>query len=245
MSTSQYPISATQRETYAADGALFLPGVLDKCWLKRLTESVENLEAKELREGEPQGFFDRMRLWEHDEGLRDVIFDSPAADIAAQFLRAERLNLLYDQLFIKRPASNVRTAWHNDLPNWPVSGTQLITIWVSLDPIGAENGMLEFLAGSHRWDRVIPGAYGDLDGSIDEFHMSFPDRETQASLRARYATLEAEVAAGEHKVLGWETKPGDAIVFDASIIHGAVGQPTRGSETPCLFDAVRRTRCAL
>ena len=225
MSTSQYPVSALQRETYAADGALFLPQVLDASWIECLTASVENLHARELREGSPQGFFDRMRLWEHDEGLRDIVFDSPAAGIAAQLLNVERLNLLYDQLFIKRPASNVRTAWHTDFPNWPVSGSQLTTIWVALDLIGAENGKLEFLGGSHRWDSDtwITGAYGDEDGRIGDFHITYPQTQTQEGLKARYAGLEAEVAAGKHQILSWETQPGDAIVFDARTMHGALG----------------------
>ena len=225
MNTTQYSISATQRATYAADGALYLPGVLDASWMERLMMSVANLEARERREGSPAGFFDRMRLWEHDQGLRDIIFDSPAAGIAAQFLGVERLNLLYDQLFVKRPASNVRTAWHTDLPNWPVSGSQLISIWIALDPIGAENGQLEFLRGSHRWDTDtwIPGAYGDEDGRIAEFHITYPETETQEGLKAQYADLEAEVGAGRHEVLAWDTQPGDAIVFDARTMHGAVG----------------------
>ena len=225
MNKTQYSISATQRTAYAADGALYLPGVLDASWMERLNTSVANLEARERRGGSPAGFFDRIRLWEHDEGLRDIIFDSPAGGVAAQFLEVERLNLLYDQLFIKRPASNVRTAWHTDLPNWPVTGTHLITIWVSLDPIGAENGQLEFLRGSHRWDSDtwISGAYGDEDGRIDEFHITYPETETQAGLKTHYANLEAAVAAGQHEVLAWETQPGDAIVFDARTMHGAVG----------------------
>ena len=148
MGTDHYPISDAQRHTYAADGALFLPSVLDAHWLARLRDSVESLEERERRDRLPEGFFDRQRLWEQDEGLRDILFHSPATGIAAQFLGAERLNVLYDQVFIKAPATNVRTPWHNDLPNWPVRGNDLITVWVALDPIDAENGMLEFVGST-------------------------------------------------------------------------------------------------
>lgn len=225
MGENRYPISPAQRETYTADGALFLPGVLDSTWIERLRESVENLEAKERRDGSPQGFFDRMRLWEHDRGFRDIVFDSPAAGIAAGFIEVDRLNLLYDQLFVKRPGSNVRTPWHTDLPNWPVTGSQLITIWVALDRIDTGNGRLEFIRGSHRWgrDTWITGTYGDEDGRISRFHITDPETEPQEVFRARYAALETSVAAGEHEVLAWDTEPGDAIVFDACTLHGALG----------------------
>lgn len=225
MEKSRYAVSDVRRDAYAADGALFLPGVLDTVWVERLRESVEDLEAKERRDGSPQGFFDRVGLWGHDQGFRDIVLDSPAAGIAAQFLEVNRLRLLYDQLFVKRPGSNVRTPWHTDLPNWPVTGSQLITIWVALDPIGTENGRLEFVRGSHRWSRDtwITGTYGDEDGRISHFHIADSKTESQEVFRARYAALETAVAAGEHEVLAWDTEPGDAIVFDACTLHGAVG----------------------
>ena len=221
MQQKQYPISTEQRNTYAADGALFLPGVLDKSWIDRLRRSVERLEERELSEGAPDGFFDRQRLWEQDDGFRDILFNSPAAGIAAQFLDIEPLNLLYDQVFIKSPASNVRTPWHNDLPNWPIRGTHLITVWVALDPIDTGNGMLEFARGSHRWDRWTPRPHTDIEGRITHFHLSESETGTQDAEHADYTALKAEVDAGA--ILRWETQPGDAIVFGPLTIHGAIG----------------------
>ena len=70
MKQNQYPISAEQRNTYAADGALILPGVLDRSWIDRLRQLAERLEVREVSEGAPDGFFDRQRVWEHDDGVR-------------------------------------------------------------------------------------------------------------------------------------------------------------------------------
>ena len=221
MGTDHYPISDAQRHTYAADGALFLPGVLDAHWLARLRDSVESLEERERRDGLPEGFFDRQRLWEQDEGLRDILFHSPATGIAAQFLGAERLNVLYDQVFIKAPATNVRTPWHNDLPNWPVRGNDLITVWVALDPIDAENGMLEFVRGSHRWGWWTPRLYTDVHGTITHFYIGENETGTQEEMWADYDTLAERVS--ESELLRWDTEPGDAIVFGAMMVHGAIG----------------------
>ena len=221
MSTKPYPISTEHRKAYATDGVLYLPGVLDASWLERLGEAAQRLEKRELREGAPAGFFDRQRLWEDDQGLRDIIFNSPAAGIAAQFLAVNRLNVLYDQMFIKAPASDVRTPWHNDLPNWPVRGHQLITVWVSLDTINADNGMLEFARGSHLWERWTPRPHTDIHGRITHFHIGETETATQEAMEADFACLEDEVEAGE--IVSWETRPGDAIVFGALMIHGAIG----------------------
>ena len=121
----------------------------------------------------------------------------------------------------KHRATNVRTPWHNDLPNWPVRGTQLITVWVALDTIGAGNGRLEFLRGSHRWDHWVSGLYADVDGRVTHFHVSDPETESQESLAADYAELLAQV--DQHEILAWDTQPGDAVVFHALTIHGATG----------------------
>ena len=221
MTSKLYPISHAQREAYAADGALYLPGVLETSWIDRLKESMEELEVRERRDGPPDEFFSRTRLWQHDQRLRAIVFESPAAGIAAQFLGVERVRLLYDQIFIKAPATSVRTPWHNDLPNWPVRGTQLITVWVALDTIGAGNGRLEFLRGSHRWDHWVSGLYADVDGRVTHFHVSDPETESQESLAADYAELLAQV--DQHEILAWDTQPGDAVVFHALTIHGATG----------------------
>ena len=160
-------------------------------------------------------------MWEKDRDFRDVVFNSPASSIAAQFLDVKKLNLLYDQAFIKVPASSVRTPWHNDLPNWPVRGGHLITVWVALDPIDANNGMLEFARGSHRWGRWTPRPHTDIHGRITHFHIGEGEVGTQAEMQCDFASLEDEVAAAE--IVSWETNPGDVIVFGALMIHGAIG----------------------
>ena len=64
----------------------------------------------------------------------------------------EKVNLFYDQLFAMRPGSDTPTPWHNDLPYWPLTGRQAMTVWLALDRIVEENGALEFIRGSHLWD---------------------------------------------------------------------------------------------
>ena len=37
--------------------------------------------------------------------------------------------------------------------------------------------------------------------------------------------------AGRHRLLSWDVEPGDAIVFDAMIVHGQMTPSTRHAET--------------
>ena len=82
-----------------------------------------------------------------DPDFAEFCLRGPGVDIAQAMLRASRVNLLYDQLFVKEVGADHPTRWHNDQPYWPVSGRDVVSIWVALDPTDADNGRLEFVRG--------------------------------------------------------------------------------------------------
>ena len=95
----------------------------------------------------------------------------PCAGIAGMLMRSERVCFLYDQFFRQRergvavggggarsgrraggPAS---TPWHQDQPYWQVSGTQVVSVWLPLDPTPA-GAAIQFVRGSHKWGEHSP-----------------------------------------------------------------------------------------
>ena len=125
------------------------------------------------------------------------------------------MNLLYDQLFVKEPGANHPTRWHNDQPYWPVSGMDVISIWIALDPTNEENGRLEFVAGSHRWDRWFqPEPFGPNRSVDGNGYESNPRYEPM---------LDIEAERDQHRILTWDLEPGDVYVFNAMTVHGASG----------------------
>ena len=77
-------------------------------------------------------------------------------------MRSDRVNLLYDQFFVKESDTPNTTRWLNDQPYWPIRGRQVLSFWFSPDPVTAETGALEFIRGSHRWDKWFqPERFGD------------------------------------------------------------------------------------
>ena len=154
--------------------------------------------------------------------------------MAAQFFGASKINLLYDQLFVKEPGTANPTRWHNDQPYWPVRGRQVMSFWLALDPTTAENGRLEFVRGSHRWDRWFqPEPFGK---TVTRSYDDNPDYEKMPDI---------EAARGDYDIVAWDMEPGDVIAFHAMTVHGAGGN---------LRDDVRRRgytvrytggRCAL
>ena len=110
-------------------------------------------------------FHGNVRLWETDGELRRFCLDGPLPALAASLLGAGKVNLFYDQLFVKEPGTENRTRWHNDLPYWPVRGSQIMSFWIPLDTVTVDSGALEFIPGSHAWGTWYqPETFGKTAG---------------------------------------------------------------------------------
>ncbi len=181
-------ISDEQIKQYWADGATVLRDVISPEWRERLAAAIE----RDIAEPGPFDhsydvaggrFHGNLRVWQDDADFAAFCLDSPAVEIAQTFLRATRLNLLYDQLFVKEAGADHRTRWHNDQPYWPVSGRDVISVWVGLDHTTAENGRLEFVRGSHEWDRWFqPEPFGPNSGN--SAYDQNPDYEKMLDIEA-------------------------------------------------------------
>ncbi|MGK0226289.1 MAG: phytanoyl-CoA dioxygenase family protein [Acidimicrobiales bacterium] len=207
-------------DQFWADGAIVVRGALGEEWLNRLSAAIE----RELQNPGPfdhsydvEGgrFHGNVRMWQNDPDFAAFCLESPAIDIARSVLRASRLNLLYDQLFVKEAGANHRTRWHNDQPYWPVSGADVASIWVGLDRTNEENGRLEFVRGSHTWDRWFqPESFGPNQANN---YARNPDYEQM---------IDIEADRDSYDIVSWDIEPGDVYVFSAMTLHGAAGNST-------------------
>ena len=118
-----------------------------------------------------------------------------------------KLNLFGDQLLVKEPGASAPTPWHHDLPYWRLNGTQIASCWVALDVMGPDNGMVEYVRGSHRSDVLYrPEEFGD-------------------DTRFRNMTLERTPDINANRdafdIVTFTMQPGDVIVFHARTLHGS------------------------
>ena len=212
-------ISSDDLQRYAQDGALVLRNVVSANWLEKLAEAIE----RDINEpgpffhgyGTDEGgrFHGNLRIWQNDEVFREFCLASNLPGLARQFLQTEKLNLLYDQLFVKETGTTNRTRWHNDQPYWPIRGWQVMSFWVALDPTTQETGALEFVRGSHRWDRWYqPETFGVTE-NIDAYERN-PDYEDIPDIQAHRE---------DYDIVSWDLEPGDVYVFHAMTVHGAPG----------------------
>ena len=207
---------------------LGLPELTD---MSAMGDSLERSGADVLREqvsrSEPQASEGQQQVsrsgrfrsgvdhWLGHPAFAQLACESGVPALAAALLRASKLNLWEDSVLVKEPASSERTAWHQDLSYFHVSGEQLCTTWIPLDPADAETGAMSFVRGSHRWPDLyrpnlfvstlpIPGTEGDAVPDID-----------------------AMAARGEVERLQWSLGPGDVSVHHARTLHAAGANRSR------------------
>ena len=136
--------------------------------------------------------------------------NSPLPFFAAQLLNSNKINLFYDQLFVKEPETNNRIRWHNDQPYWPIRGWPVIYFWKPLDPISKENGPMEFISKSHRWEKwyqpenFAPGASKTYEKN-PKFE-KIPDIESNSD---------------KYDIISFDMNPGDLLDFHALVVQGS------------------------
>ena len=152
-----YPLASQQRESYARDGFVRLPGVFDAATLARfrpeLSAKVVELNTLHLSMEErttyEKAFLQVMNLWTKSEIARQFVFGRRLARIAAELLGVRGVRLHHDQALYKEPGGG-HTPWHADQYYWPLASDRCCTAWVPLQETPLEMGPLAFSAGSHR-----------------------------------------------------------------------------------------------
>lgn len=233
------PITDDEIETFWNDGVVCLRGVLPRDLLSSMEAPLaELLELPEMGDMSAMGdalessghnvlrdgavaprrgrFVSGVDHWRRHESFRSFAGASPLPAIAGVLLRSHKINLWEDSALVKEPGTQERTAWHQDLAYFHVSGEQVCTMWCPLDVVTTATGAVQFVVGSHRWSEVyrpnlfvstlpIPGTSGD----------EVPD-------------IDALAAAGDAEIVTFDTEPGDITVHHARTIHGA-GPNTSGT----------------
>ncbi len=208
---------------FQADGVVKVEQAVDPAWVARIHALADAQMASPGRwvgdsaadggnggDGPGRLFTDRY-LWREVPEVNDFVFNSGVAGLAGRLLEAERVRFFFDHLLVKEPGTPNPTPWHQDIPYWPFLGKQIASVWVSASDLTVEESSLEFVRGSHRWDRYFtPKAFTEQGSSWAE-----------ATEGDTLPDIEAE--RDEHDIIGFDVAAGDALVFSAWTVHGSPG----------------------
>ncbi len=71
--------------------------------------------------------------------LKQILGEDPVITIAH-----------HNSIMTKMPHSSTETSWHQDIRYWHFTNDNLVSVWLALDEETDENGVLEFIPGSHK-----------------------------------------------------------------------------------------------
>ncbi|PIE13709.1 MAG: phytanoyl-CoA dioxygenase [Rhodobacterales bacterium] len=202
--------------TFQRDGVVLIKGLF-KDYVEKIRKGIDHNMAEpgpyaseNLKEGEGGRFFDDYCNWTRIPEFEDVIRNSPAAEVAADLMKSNRVQVFHDHVLVKEPGTSKPTPWHQDGPYYFVSGKQTVSFWSPMDPV--QEASLRCVAGSHNWEKpVLPtrwlaetNFYAD-----DDTYMPVPDPDAEGM-----------------DIKEWTMEPGDAVAFNYDTLHGARGNKT-------------------
>lgn len=181
---TDYPISEEQVQSYQENGYIQLLNVLTPEELEQVRAALNDVFAAQLESnhdvsrGRPEYekiFVQKVNLWQVHPGMRQYVLSHRLAEIARRLARAERVRLWHDQALVKMPGDSKASAWHQDLPYWPMRESGALSCWMALDDVSEANGCMAFVPGSHRLGRLEPIRLTDPQ---DLFALVTEDRKT-------------------------------------------------------------------
>ena len=199
------------RSDYKRDGVVMIPKVLNDHWLEVLREAIEVQVAKGIR------YFANRNMRMESGGFQDFCLHSGIGRIVADLAGSPFTSLIFDQMFVKEVGTKTRTGWHTDQPYWPIGGP-IMSTWIALDHVDADNGALEFIPGSHAWGKKYRPFTTDELGAFKEY-LAVDDPQ--------YCDMpDFEADRDQYKIVSWDMEPGDILAFDGFIAHSAHGNRT-------------------
>lgn len=164
--------------------------------------------------------FHALGAWRIAPGFHDLLWH-PAITVAASQLLRGAVRFWHDQLFCKPAQHGGVVAWHQDYSYWTRTQPMAhLTCWIGLDEARRDNGCLQYIPGSQRWNLLpITGLAGDMD-SIRE-------------------VLDDEQMAAMEQPVAIELRRGEASFHHPLMIHGSRANDTSRPRRAAVVNMIR------
>jgi non-heme Fe2+,alpha-ketoglutarate-dependent halogenase len=104
--------------------------------------------------------------------------------------------------FIKEQESPALVSWHQDSTYWGLSKPDIVTAWVAFTPADENNGAMQVIPGSHRWDQIA-------------------HRDTFATHNLLTRGQEIAVEVDERQAVRLDLQPGEMSLHHVRLVHGS------------------------
>ena len=173
---SKWSLTAEQLASFDTNGFLIGPRILDDAQIEALRSELAILtqpghpghqfwyEYNSNESSDPERvLFHALGAWRIMPGLHDILWNAAFTTIASQLLNGP-VRFWHDQLFCKPAMHGGVVAWHQDYSYWTRTKPMAhLTCWIGLDDATVENGCVQYVPGSHKWNLLpITGLAGDM-----------------------------------------------------------------------------------
>jgi hypothetical protein len=219
-----YPLTEAQRSAFAEHGWVHLPGFLTPAELAPLAQIYERCLRRDIpipgrdycdmtgsydRKPEEFAILNVMLPRRYHPPLAGNVYEQRAHAVA-ELLCGPGMALDYDQFVAKPPQQpNAVFHWHQDLGYWPdTPDPRTATFWLALDPTDLDNGVVQFVDGSHREPELR--GHQPLLGDRSDNH-----------------TMVAQVDPARDRIRHAVLRPGDVTVHHERTVHGSGGNQSQ------------------
>jgi hypothetical protein len=168
--------------------------------------------------------FHALGAWRISPAFHDLLW-SPSFTVPASQLLDGAVRFWHDQLFCKPARHGGFVAWHQDYSYWtrtrPINH---LSCWIGLDDSTRENGCVNYVPGSHRW-QLLP-----VTGLADD-------------MSAIKGVLTAEQLA-EFKPIAIELQTGECSFHHPLMVHGSFENRTPQERRAIVINAFRDGVCS-
>ena len=163
--------------------------------------------------------FHALGAWRIKPGFHDLLWH-PAFTVPASQLLAGGVRFWHDQLFCKPAQHGGVVAWHQDYSYWTRTKPMAhLTCWIALDDSTRDNGCLQYVPGSHRWELLpVTGLAGDMDA---------------------IQTVLSDEQKRQFKPVAVELKKGYASFHHPLMVHGSYANTTDRPRRATVINAFR------
>ena len=105
----------------------------------------------------------------------------------------------HNSIMTKMPHTSTETSWHQDFRYWHFETDNLVSVWLALDEEHSDNGVLEFIPGSHKMN-FIPSQFDEKEYFSDSHEKN------------------QEIIA---KKVSYPLQKGDVVLFHCKLLHRA------------------------
>lgn len=158
-------LTKEQIEQFNTDGFLLIKGFVDKQFcddilqkaqkhIKLLNQPIET-EEEYLQIQKDDITLRRLRqVYDREEIFKEWMLNKEIRPILNQLLGETPVLTLahHNSIMTKMPHDSSKTCWHQDKRYWNYADDNLLSVWLALGEEFIENGLLEFIPGSHKME---------------------------------------------------------------------------------------------